>query len=99
MIRSETIDVLGISETWLFEDISDNEISFNGYSLFRYDRNDLVKKRGGGVILYIKNELNPSLIPELCVSNFKESVWCNIKCNNNIVLPLGLFIELLIALN
>ena len=83
LIKGENIDILGISETWLFNDISDNEISFDGYSLFRCDRNDLVKTRGGGVLLYIRNELNPSQVHDLCDSSFQESIWCNIKCMNN----------------
>ena len=29
LIRGENVDIVGISETWLFNDISDNEISFN----------------------------------------------------------------------
>ena len=82
LIREENIDMIGICETWLLEKISDAEISFSGYSLFRRDRKDLVKERGGGVLLYIKNELNPILIPELCDSSFEESVWCSIKCKN-----------------
>ena len=83
LVKGENIDVLGISETWLFDDVSDGEISFNGYSLFRCDRNDPVKTRGGGVLLYIRNELNPSQVYDLCDSGFQESIWCNVKCMNN----------------
>ena len=83
LIREENVDIIGISETWLLKDISDNEISFNGYSIFRCDRNDLVKKRGGGVLMYIRNELNPCLIDQLSDPSFNESVWCNIKCKSN----------------
>ena len=71
LVREENVDVLGICETWLLEVISDDEISFSGYSLFRRDRSDLVKERGGGVLLYIKNELNPSL-PELCDTSLRR---------------------------
>ena len=39
----------------------------------------------GGVLLYIRNELNPSLVSELCNSSFTESVWCSIKCTNNCI--------------
>ena len=89
LIREESVDILGICETWLIEVISDGEISFSGYSLFRRDRKDLVKERGGGVLMYIKNELNPSLIPELCDTGFEESIWCNIKCKNNNCINVG----------
>ena len=82
LIKDENIDVIGISETWLVEDISDSEISFNGYSIFRCDRKDLIKKRGGGVLIWVKNELNPSQVQDLCDLNFQESIWCSIKCTN-----------------
>jgi hypothetical protein len=83
LIKDENIDILGITDTWLVENITDNEISFNGFSIFRCDRNDPVKERGGGVILYIKNELNPCQIPDISVSSFQESIWCSIKFMNN----------------
>jgi len=41
--------MLCISETWLSPDIKDNELSIDGYRIFRLDRN----RHGGGVVLVI----------------------------------------------
>ena len=38
---------LCIDETWLTEDISNNEVGFEGYTIFRKDRNSRVKSRRG----------------------------------------------------
>ena len=41
-------DIIGVTETWLNANISDNEFNFDDYSFFRRDRTNTVKKRGGG---------------------------------------------------
>ena len=50
-------DLICISETWLSPDILSSEISLSGYSLFRLDRS----RHGGGVAIYAKSHLQPSL--------------------------------------
>ena len=59
LVRDEDLDIIGITETWLNDKLSDEELSIKGYTLFRNDRNDNIKTRGGGVALYVRNELNP----------------------------------------
>ncbi len=54
------IDVIGVTETWLHDELKDHEVSLQGYALFRHDR--LSSKRGGGVALYVKSNLRPQLI-------------------------------------
>jgi len=48
------LDVLSINETWLGCDISNDELLVSGYNFHRVDR---PTKRGGGVLLLVKNEL------------------------------------------
>lgn len=50
--------LVGITETWLNQDIGDSEISLPGYDLFRHDRP--VNREVGGVMLYVKNQLRTS---------------------------------------
>ena len=38
LITFNGIDVLALSETWLTENIADNEVCLAGYRLFRFDR-------------------------------------------------------------
>jgi len=47
----EDYELIGITETWATESVNDAELSMEGYNMFRKDRGT----RGGGLILYIKN--------------------------------------------
>ena len=80
LITDEQPDILGISETWLNSSISESELNFEGYTVFRKDRDDVVKHRGGGVALYIRNILNPVYRPDICRNLFPEIVFLNINC-------------------
>ena len=59
------IDILGVSETWLNSSLDDNMLNIQNYNIIRNDRswNDDVTntnskvKRGGGVCMYIKNNI------------------------------------------
>ena len=43
---------IGITEKWANKDISNAELGMTGYALLRRDR---IGRRGGGVVLYIKD--------------------------------------------
>jgi ribonucleases P/MRP protein subunit RPP40 len=79
-VREENIDIIGITETWMNESISDSEMSIEGYTLLRKDRNDSEKHRGGGVALYVQVDLSCVIREELYEQHFPESLWCNISC-------------------
>lgn len=78
-LTQEKPDIVGITETWLYNEIEDSEISVEGYTVFRKDREKGDKSRGGGVMILAKNELNMSIREEIAVKNFPESIWCEIK--------------------
>ena len=44
--------IIGITESWSNNDITDAELGLEGYAMFRKDR---MGRRGGGVLLYIKD--------------------------------------------
>ena len=69
------------TETWLNSSILDSEMSIRGYTLHRKDRNDAEKHRGGGVALYVHNDLNCVHRDELFEHNFPETIWGDIRCN------------------
>lgn len=52
--ENSLVDVICISESWFDDTIPDSLVSLNGYKLFRADR----KKRGGGVAIYVKMNIN-----------------------------------------
>ena len=53
-VYSESFDIIGITETWLTNNIYTNEIFPSGYRILRKDRDS----RGGGVLLAFRNNLN-----------------------------------------
>ena len=61
-LHNETISILVITESWLKPDIPNTLIDIEGYTSHRLDRccmNDQgLPKRGGGIIVYIKNTLS-----------------------------------------
>ena len=69
MVTHSNCEICILSETWLTSAVSDEYIEIDGYNLMRLDRNeDLGKKRGGGLVVYTKNDLKATIVPDLCVS-------------------------------
>ena len=58
MVASEKLDIIGVTESWIHEETRDylGEFEIPGYKLFKKDR---VGRGGGGVLLYVKETLNP----------------------------------------
>jgi Reverse transcriptase (RNA-dependent DNA polymerase)/Endonuclease-reverse transcriptase len=74
-IKEEDLDIVGVTETWLTEEILTSECSIEGYTLIRKDRKDLVKLRGGGVATYVKNNIPSIEREDLNEQLFPETVW------------------------
>ena len=57
IIESELkhFDIITVTETWLNERISDNEVQFNDYSIYRRDR---VGDSHGGICTFIRNNVH-----------------------------------------
>ena len=56
-VRDVNPDVIAITETWTHCNISDNYLSIpNFYIAARHDRNDTLNGRGGGILIYVKNQ-------------------------------------------
>ena len=63
-------DIMGVCETFIDSNVADNEISIDGYSIVKKNRN----RHGGGVLLYVKDGIDYSEITELA-SEQVESIW------------------------
>ena len=61
-MHDNDIDIIGLSETRLDENIGDAEVSIEGYKIFRNDRN----ANGGGVAIYVKDTLPEPKIKQNC---------------------------------
>ena len=67
-------DIIGVTESWATDTIFDSELHLDTYHVFRCDRN--TGNRGGGVLLYVKEDLNPTEYNTNTV--YGEQVWCHI---------------------
>jgi len=58
LIVLEKPDIVGISETWIHSNTRDfdGEYELQGYRMFKKDR---IGKEGGGVLLYVRDHLDP----------------------------------------
>ena len=70
----EDIDphIIGITESWANEDITDAELGLTGYVIFRRDR---IGRRGGGFILYVKESIQAYEIKLEREADCDEAVW------------------------
>ncbi len=69
MLEQETIDILGISESWLYSGIEDSELNINGYH--KIIRNDRQSDRYGGVAIYCNTNY----------THIDRKEW-NVSCND-----------------
>ena len=67
-------DIIGITESWTHPEMFDLELHLDGYQLFRCDRS--LSSKGGGVLLYVNNELNPVEFSTNTI--YGEHVWCQV---------------------
>ena len=67
--------IIGITESLANNDITDAEVGLEGYVMFRKDR---MGRRGGGVLLYIK-ETMPAYEVQLQEEAYcNEAIWCTL---------------------
>ena len=62
--------VISITETWLDDSITDEEVSINDYCIIRKDRN----RNGGGVCTYIRNDLASNIRTDIS-DHTDEFLW------------------------
>ena len=85
---TEELDIIGIVETFLNETILDAEIYLKGYRMYRKDRDSIRNNRGGGVILYVNEEIVSQEI-EYLNSVKCESVWSELVISKSCRLSVG----------
>ncbi len=75
-MKERQIDVLCVSEMWLFPNIPNQFIDLSQYSVFRCD-----KGRGGGVCIFVRNDLTATLLPTHTTDRPTgvEDVWITLQ--------------------
>ena len=69
------VSVYSCSETFLSSNILDHQISIEGYTIIRGDR---ISKEGGGLIVYMKNDIECICRNDL-EHDIAETIWLEIK--------------------
>ena len=80
MVKDIDPHTIGITESWANTDITDAELGLTGYVMFRRDR---IGRRGGGVILYVKESIQADEIKLESEADYDEAVWCTIVSGNS----------------
>ena len=75
MVEDVDSHIIGITESWANTDITDAELGLTGYVMFRRDR---IGRRGGGVILYVKESIQAYQIKLEREADYDEAGWCKI---------------------
>ena len=76
-------EIMGVCETFMDCNISDKEISVQGYSFVKKNRT----RHGGGVLLYVKHDIDYNELAGLTGEDV-ESVWIKVRHSNE-TLALG----------
>ena len=81
-IMVEDIDphIIGITELWANTDITDAELGLTRYVMFTRDR---IGRRGGGIILYVKESVQAHEIKLESEADYDKAVWCKIVSGNS----------------
>ena len=75
-----------VTESWTRGNVSDSELQLNGYKLFRKDRQT---KKEGGVLLYVIDTFNCTLLDNLTYGVYEETAWCKVYLNSSTSLMIG----------
>ena len=67
--------IIGITESLANNDITDAELGLEGYVMFRKDR---IGRRGGGVLLYIKETIPAYEVQLQEEADCNEAIWCKL---------------------
>jgi hypothetical protein len=67
ILTNNHIDILGLTETFLCDDIGDNNVNVDNFFLYRNDRNNSSNEdvRRGGVALYVNQNCNHKIRKDL----------------------------------
>ena len=74
--------IIGITESWANNDITDAELGLEGFVMFRKDR---MGNRGGGVLLYIKETIPAYEVQLHEEADCNVAIWCKLVTGHTTV--------------
>ena len=82
MIDDTNPHIIVITESWANKDITDAEVGLEGYVMFRTFR---IGRRGGGVLLYIKETIPAYEVQLQEEADCNEDIWCKLVTGHTTV--------------
>ena len=92
---SRMLHLVGITESWANNDITDAELGLAGDVMFMRDR---MGRRVGGVLLYIKETIPAYEVQLQEEADCNEAIWCNLVTGHTTV-TIGIVYRCLIIPN
>ena len=83
MVDDIKLHIIGITESWANNDITNAELGLEGYVMFR---KDIIGRRGGGVLLYIKDTIPAYEVQLQEKADCNEAIWCNLVTGHTTVI-------------
>ena len=71
LVSNMSPDVVGVTESWLSDDIPDFCLAIDDYILFRADR---TSRSGGGVCIYVRKSFKPSLLASPSIDGIEYAI-------------------------
>jgi hypothetical protein len=88
-IETNKPHILALTEFGASSSVSDGELNFNDYTLYRGTHSDGSGGPGKGAALYVKNVLNHAAYPQFDNETFDCSAWSMVKIARNKSLLIG----------
>ena len=81
IVLANKLDIFTVSETWLDDTVSDLEVEFAGFNIYRLDRETKV---GGGVCVFVKQDFKVDRLYDLsAIAEFGLHIlWLKIQIRN-----------------
>ncbi|XP_072050129.1 uncharacterized protein [Amphiura filiformis] len=76
VLQLNNVDICVITETWFSSNIPENQLSIPSYNLFFKDRDS---KRGGGVGIYVKDDIPATTFDKIKVPTELECIWVKVR--------------------
>ena len=76
VFEQNSVDVGVVTESWFLNNMPENQLDINNYNLFSKHREE---KGGGGVAIYVKEDVPDSHIDSIIVPSELECLWVKIR--------------------
>jgi hypothetical protein len=81
--------MIALTETWADSNIIDSELSIEGYVCYRQDRRHVRMSKGGGVLVYVKEDIHLELVKMSVRIEFRDAIAIKLYDHRKVPLQLS----------